>query len=1302
MPYAEGGRTLAGLDCYGLVRLAAMEIGCSLPSSQAEAAAMSGRLARPLFEGESPRAGDIVAMAEDLVPRSHPHYGILIDDGFCVLHAARGSGVVKSRLSTLRRGDPGLKVLRLVEADSRRRLTECEAELVERGDLVAVSLVVVTDPLHSGVVRRDMVLCDEGTSARKLAEQMTPEMGTCQRVIVLNGRPFPSDMDAPLKGGQTLLVAPLAGEPTTVILAVVGILSAAASILLAPKLPKATGGDEPAEKRYGFSRISSEAFAGDTVPVVLGTRVFGGKLISAIPGEGSDGSGDSTLRVLLCMGEGGDEGGISSLAGRTSDFDGVAHDAAGVATGIELNDQPLSSFPGCRVWGRLGSTSQAAIPGFDDTEVLREVGAGGVSIPNTSGADRTGGSPSSEAFTFATSGPVDYIVPRVRFPRGLFTTTGSGQLETRRVQWRLRTQPFGGGTWSAWQVFTVSRAEQSEFYSAPRVAVPGAPARVNVQIERVTRETGSAADVDSMVWDSLVEVVEATNTFAGYAMLALELKATDQLTGVPRVSVEVGGVKVRRWDGVSPASLPVFTVGSSSNPADHALALLTSETWGLGGIYTDAAIDFESLLSWHAKCAATVARPGGGGGTRTRFRCDIVLGAARDAVEHLRTICRTGRCTPVLSGGVWRFIVDDVQSSPVERFGDGDILVDESGMADFEYLRDLGTGGLARPTQVLIQFENAAGDDAPDAIEFPAAGELWLATEPVVPEQVRLDGVTDVDQAAAEAVYTMKKARFLTRGVRFKTTREVVVVQPGDRFDLAMSLPGWGVASGRVAAGSTTTGLRLDRSIVVPSSPAWNVIVSHLDGSVETRGLTPGTYAAGSLVGLTTAMAQAAGLGASYAVGAVGTEMKPFTCTRVRLADVERRIWEIEGIEYDDEVYDDADLTVEFPDYSTLGDLRRPPGPMLELRAYERLEGLSGGQVRRVSLAWRQAADDAQATALFRVWRRTVGTTTWVLVPDPKIGGRGAVLDVFDLERAYEFVVVAVSQLGAALSPDDPRHPRATLVLGLSALPPAAPTGLAITQTAGNTYRLSWDAADGAVGYQVLFGGDTTSRPNAGAEDCLVLARTVENELAGLELPPGRACRFWVRSVGESGRMSFTAAEVAISSPATPGGETIKQTRVLALDSEGTRTNVAWDAGQSRLELVSGSSPGVYLSPEVDPGSSSLTELTVRPSTANDAADVQIITDPFSAPSIAADQWGVISTGPSVVGMLFPPWPDNVQTWTLEVRTKEAGVWSDWETVPWLGSVRRVFREWQVRVTMTRTGSPYRPALRGLAVVLTN
>jgi predicted phage tail protein len=1143
--------------------------------------------------------------------------------------------------------------------------------------------------------------------------------GVClERSILHNGMALTAEQAQrrTLTDGDVVVVAPRPGDfgIGTAILIAIAVASAAASAFIALSAQRALPAAEGslADRRYGFARYSTPAALGETIPVVLGRVVrYGGRVVSVLPGAGED--GNARMRVLICLGHGPIKS-AGSLTADTTDAD------ASTVGGVYLNEQPLAAFPGCRVSFRRGTAGQAAIPGFDEAEVLRETSPGGLTLRNTSGSDRDpAGAASAEARTYSTVDPVDSLTVRVRFPRGLYTTTGSGQTNPRSVRYRVRTRTSdtgsGAGAWSGWTIVTVSRAETGEVVSAKRLDGLN-NVRRDVQVERLTAEPLTLASTDEMVFAEVVEIRARGGNFAGFAMLALDLAASEQLTAAPRVTVDVEGFSdLRLVTGLDGSGNPTFSAnGYSANPADLALAMLTNPVWGLGATYAESDIDFASLWAWKTRCVAAIARhPARGGGARPRYACNLSIEEERDGIEWLRVIARTGRAVPVPTGTRWAFIEDKPQPAPVELFTDADLLVDEAGRAELALTRELTTGGLTRGNQVVGQYraEAAPAEGRVISVAWPASGTQWLgggSPEPLRIEPLRLDGVTDDEQALAEVRYECRRQRLLARTVSFVVAKPYVAVQPGDRFDTAFSVFGWGRAGGRLAANCTASTLYVDRPIEVLTGDV--ISIQHADGTTETATViaAPGTYAVGAAVavsGLTQAPAEHSVFGLGPL--AVGTAGKAWLCTAVQLADAERLTWRIEGIEYDPAVYDDA-AEAPSPTPFPPSDVRSsvtPPGPVLALSAQDR----SGGGVNRVELGWSQSDADAIQTVLAWVYRRAVGGSAWVRVSTPVVGTRSLVLDVTDSDLAYEFAVVAVSAAGYALSPDDARVPKVAVVFGLAAPAPAAPASASVSQAGtGANGTLSWDAVSGAVGYQVLFGGDTTSRPNVGAEDCLVLARVSApaTSLGGLHLPTGRACRFFVRSVGPSGRLSSSAATVNVASPTAPGGTSVKgSARVFDLAAEGTRTNLTWDSGQSRLELTDASADGVYLSPEIDTGSVTAATLQLRLATASDPEDPaanHAQAGAWTLPGLEADQWGTYDPGSGVViGLLMPPYPDDRQRWIVETRVHDGTLWSGWTT--WahaLSGFAATFGKYQVRITLRRGAAPYRPTLRALAAVV--
>lgn len=1204
----------------------------------------------------------------------------------------------------------------------------------------------------------------------------SPAAGVTEHMaVVLNGERLTRENDPrltrPLHADDQLSVFPAPKDlgPGFFILLAISLASSIASYVLAPKLGP---GDQPSDgdRRFGFDRVSRPAVRGEPIPVILGEKIgYAPVRVAAIPGEGAD--GNSTLRVLYviaghrCGRIGTRDSELSG--GGVADADDLRPGRSGGNTiaGITLNDQPIENFPDARVSVRFGRSGQRPIPGFRDTEIVRDVGSGGTGtlLANTSGSDR-GDSDWTEAVTYSTVDPagVDALTLRFRFPQGLYALSdGGGYLEGRvLIRWQWRVRDVGGGTpgaWSATQSTDIRRIEQSPFVAAARVDKPlgggggwhastgTGPAALDVRVQRVTRESDSASIAEDARFIEVIESRVDDNRYVDCALLAITLTAGEQLTSEPRVRVDVRGYDdCRIWDGVSSPSSPVWTRGWTNNPAWLLLAVLTdAKLRAAGTVQGDASIDLPALIAAGSRSDDLVLRQGSGSARRRRHTCNLVLIDSKPVQDVVRDIARTMWSIVQVSDKI-RVLQDRPRTAPSDTFTDGSIAVSE-GYSRLATTYTPSRGGTLSPNQVRVQFDNAAlavdgGDLAggTDLITFPEAGDLWLGgedAEPVNPVTVKLEGVTDPDEAADWAVYDMKSRRARDRQTVLEAASPIVNCQPLDRIDVASSVCGWGVASGRLMAGSTTSAVVLDRELVIEPDRSYTIDVIHDDDAIERSvlGLAPGVYVAGSVLPLEIVLSQspADDGSAQYSVGYVGTGLVPRLVTEVRRAEggggggggeSAGGLWQITCVPYDAAVYDATPADVEAVNVSTLGGDRRAPGPVTELRIASRLASGVANGASVVTLSWRQEPIDRQRTGSFRVYRRAVGGTFWQLVPGITAGLTGVDLTIADADIAFEFRVVAVSVLGSALSVNDDRHPTVSLVLGLGEAPPASPASATLTQGSGNLATLSWAAVAGASGYQILYGGSTgTGLPNDGAEDCLVLARVsggTSTTLGGLVLPAGVSTRYWVRAVGggggggAAGRLSLTAATVVLASPAAPTGESVKHTFVADL-SAGTRGNATHSGGKISITDVEASGgEGSWTSAAVDTGSVTLTRLAIAIATENGAIDPTIAeisapSDAMKLPSIEADQWGVASgSGASaVVGMLMPAFPDDAATWTTEVRTSSDGSsYTDWSVLSHGASIVASMRYYQVRcrLKVRDAARAYRPVLAGVTVVGTH
>lgn len=1138
---------------------------------------------------------------------------------------------------------------------------------------------------------------------------------------VLNGQDLTLEPDLGaatlLVPGDRLFLAPAPAEPTTIILAVVAAVSTIASIVLLPKIGKIESG-RGAERRSLFDRYSRDAVAGDRIPVALGRRErHGGRVVAVVPFNGP--AGESKMRILVDLGHGE----LGAIGNQAADFDRlVPGDGPGEVSGVYLNNQPAGNFDGVFLWGRTGRAGQAPIPGFRDTEVLRSVGSGGFTLANTSGSDRTSPSPSAEAelFTTQTGGSgVDALVLRLRFPQGLFAADSSGRPQPRAVAYRYRVRPTGGA-WGAWTERTIERAEQSAFFAEERIdGLDPADGDLDVQLERITAEPSSLSTRDEIVWDSILEVAYAENAYeyatgdGGNALLAVEVTASETLSGdTPAVSVEVDGVRVRRWDRSSAADAVDpwdASFGTSSNPGDLALALLENVRWGLGAQFGLESVDLASLFDWIAYCEEDVERYAGGP-TRPRFEFNYTLSEATEGLELLRMICRAGRATPSIVGGVWRFVVDRPQLVAREVFGEGSIVEGDDGLV-MRY--DLTTGGLLAPNRLVAEIESAPLAGESETVAFPAdPGDPLIAGEPVREGSVQLDGVTDPDQALAELIYSWKRIRSEVRSVTLRTSHAFPRCVPGERFDLATSVVGYGTFSGRASTASTSSSIVFDGEPELDGGTTYRVGVVMADGSTVFREVSSVAQAGGvTTLSLASALPADPPADAELFLGEHGIEVKPFICEAIEL-DREALVWTVKGREYVPSVFDDTpDAAPEAVAYGTLRGRSVPPGQVLDLVAS--LEIVGG--LPRVRLAWRQDPADASRTGSFSVYRRGEGESSWRLEPTRVVGNSAVVTDI-DQGRTEQFAVVAVSPDGVQLSPAFAAQAvfSVTTEGGEAVEPLDAPTGVAVGAS-GDGQEATVDRVDGAASYRL----EILEAPSSAIGDEHVrafVARSIPQPGAGdavaasLAFLPGVATTVLARSVNASGRPSLGFAEATYTAP-VPAGESVSASIDFDLsavggDDEEGYQNLAWNASEGRLEPVDPSAPWSWTS-GIEPlsASSQTHRLRARALVQQAPEAITIGAAAFPCGSAEGDQWRAGSSGPASTELrLFaPPVPVEAVDLRLFVRWRDpgSGELSAWTFLEHLGELTVDTTEVQLRVEGSRSRYPYALALTEARLVAT-
>lgn len=252
----------------------------------------------------------------------------------------------------------------------------------------------------------------------------------------LNGRP--ADWDETLSEGDhlSLILVPGVGG-----VAVIGFVFKLLAGFVIGQLISSLFGRKPAARRkdesssvYGWGGAQTEYNpAGLPFPVVLGTQRSPGMVLQRFVEVEAGAEPQSFLYLLICV----SVGPVKSVAGRTSDVDGVSGKTLG--SKVLVNGNNINAYDGVTASMRMGSLNQEVIPGFDRLRFPQEI-----DLPLATGA----------AQTFEFDGSVEQIQAirvRIDHPGGLFMVSGGAALpETVELTVRYRQIDAGGTALSDW------------------------------------------------------------------------------------------------------------------------------------------------------------------------------------------------------------------------------------------------------------------------------------------------------------------------------------------------------------------------------------------------------------------------------------------------------------------------------------------------------------------------------------------------------------------------------------------------------------------------------------------------------------------------------------------------------------------------------------------------------------------------------------------------------------------------------------------------------------------------------------
>lgn len=355
-------------------------------------------------------------------------------------------------------------------------------------------------------------------------------------------------------------------------------------------------------------------------------------------------------------------------------------------------------------------------------------------------------------------------------PRGLYWANDSGGLSQTSVSFivEARTIDAGGtptGSYVEIGSETLTAGTNTPQRYSFRYTVSGA--RYEVRLKRTSAAGGSTRYGDDLAWAGLRAYLPETRTWAGQTVIALRMRASNNLSG--QASRKINVICTRK--------LPIYSAGVWTAPQvtrSPAWAMADALRASYGGGLADSRINIDQIVTLAATYAAR------GDTFDARFDNTMTLW------EALGKIGQAVRTKPYQQGGIIHFVRDEAASVPVALFSMRNIV---KGSFSVDYLM---------PT-----------DDTADAIDVGYFdGTVWsprrvTASLPgsaeAVPLKVELFGVTQRQQAYQEGMYLAAVNHYRRKRISFATEMEGFIPSFGDLIAISHDMPAWGT-SGEVTA----------------------------------------------------------------------------------------------------------------------------------------------------------------------------------------------------------------------------------------------------------------------------------------------------------------------------------------------------------------------------------------------------------------------------------------------------------------------------------------------------------------------
>jgi predicted phage tail protein len=575
--------------------------------------------------------------------------------------------------------------------------------------------------------------------------------------------------------------------------------------------PKPTNNVGDTSSSYGVDGAKNTSVEGIPVPVCYGEFRTAGNILGLY--TTTDGDDNQTLYMLISAGEGP----VASI------------------TDIEINDNPLTDYHDVEVQTRLGLANQTIIPWFDDS--IRAINKGQKLTTDwfysttTAAVDKLRldfTAPSGLCEIDTKSGDTRNISVdlEVEYRKVGDTNWATLPLQTDIASWEYAT--YDGHTWSGPSgdpvddLFTLTYIQGSgavistvDGVKAARypvytngVTMSGAKrstvrrsyttnqldaGNYEVRVRRVTAKSTKDNVIDDVYLADINEITLENISYPYTALLALKIKMTDQLSGLPTVTFMNGGKLVSTYDGTG------WSQDASQNPAWVTWDILTNTRYGAA--MPAARLDLVAFKEFADYCDANSLTWNGPIETET------------NVWDASQMVLRVGH-SQIVPFGTRYTVVTEKPSIPVMMFS-------VANMIEGSY-KETWLNRADRANEIDVTFFDKTDKYRQRTIKVydPAA---LAAGAPQRSSAITLYGVVDYDRAYREAQLQLNLNNYILKTISFGAPLEAIACRVGDLIYVQTDLTDWAQA-GRFEAGSTASVMKLDRAVTMTAGKNYKLL----------------------------------------------------------------------------------------------------------------------------------------------------------------------------------------------------------------------------------------------------------------------------------------------------------------------------------------------------------------------------------------------------------------------------------------------------------------------------------------------